>query len=66
MTYSTEHTLGEDDINRLVQIFNEGRYNPVLGGSESGNDNMRNMEEFEKLQKMFKLATVALKVDISH
>ena len=66
MTYSTEHTLGEDDINRLVQIFNEGRYNPVLGGSESGNDNMPNMEEFEKLQKMFKLATVALKVDVSN
>ena len=66
MTYSTEHTLGEDDINRLVQIFNEGRYNPVLGGSESGNDNMPNMEEFEKLQKMFKLATMALKVDLSN
>ena len=66
MAYSTEHTLGEDDINRLVQIFNEGRYNPVLGGSESGNDNMPNMEEFEKLQKMFKLATVALKEDVSN
>jgi len=49
-----------------VQIFNEGRYNPVLGGSESGNDNMPNIEEFEKLQKMFKLATVALKVDVSN
>ena len=58
----TENSIGEDDINRLVQIFKEGRYTPVLGGSDSENESIPSMEEFEKLHKMFKLATAALKV----
>ena len=58
----TEGSIVEDDINRLVQIFNEGRYTPILGGSDSENESMPSMEEFEKLHKMFKLATTALKV----
>ena len=58
----TEVSIGEDDINRLVQVFNDGRYTPIIAGSDSDNENVPNMEEFEKLRKMFKLATIALKV----
>ena len=45
-----------------MQIFNEGRYTPEFAGSESENENIPSREEFEKLHKMFKLATAALKV----
>ena len=59
----SESSIAEEDLNRLVQVFNEGRYTPVLTGSDSENENVPNMEEFEKLHKMFKLATLALKVE---
>ena len=36
----------------------------MLGGSDTENENMPSVEEFEKLHKMFKLATTALKVFI--
>ena len=48
-----------------MQIFNEGRYTPEIAGSESENENIPSREEFEKLHKMFKLATAALKVFIT-
>ena len=55
-------SIVEDDLNRLVQIFNEGRYTPMISGSDSDNEDIPSKEEFEKLRKMFKLATHALKV----
>ena len=58
----SENSIVEDDLNRLVQIFNERRYTPAIAGSDSENENVPSMEEFERLHKMFKLATFALKV----
>ena len=58
----SEGSIAEDDINRLVQLFNEGRYTPIIGGSDSESEGSPSKEEFEKLHKMFKLATIALKV----
>ena len=60
--FFSENAIVEDDLNRLVQIFNEGRYTPAIAGLDSENENIPSMEEFEKLHKMFRLATMALKV----
>ena len=62
MPFFLDASIVEDDLNRLVQIFNEGRYTPVVTGSDSDNEDIPSKEEFEKLRKMFKLATHALKV----
>ena len=48
-----------------MQIFNGGQYTPEFAGSDSDSENIPSREEFEKLHKMFKLATVALKVYIT-
>ena len=58
----TEEGIGEDDITRLVHIFNEGLHNPIFAGFDEESESMPSREELQKVAKMFKLATSALKV----
>ena len=54
--------MEENDINRLVGIFNKGLFDPFPDGLEEGSDNLPSVEDLIKVQKMFSLATIALKV----